>query len=105
MLPKRFRTRWMIRTVTGAGYEFKGEVLTLSPERARQQTDREAPSSLRASFVRWIAQRPGLASTLALEAGAALTGSLVLVLSKGRLLLARATRRCCDHRLPRRVLM
>jgi DNA-binding winged helix-turn-helix (wHTH) protein len=67
---------WMIRTVPRAGYEFKGEVVTLRPEAGAPKID-----SHRAMLVRWIAHRPVLATSLALTAGAVLTGSLVLVWS------------------------
>jgi DNA-binding winged helix-turn-helix (wHTH) protein len=73
--------RWMIRTVAGAGYEFKAEVLTLAAERAEQPAASEALDSRRASLMRWIARRPVLASGVALTAGAVLTGTLVLVWS------------------------
>ena len=68
----------MIRTVAGAGYEFKGEALTPRPEAGTQQVDSEASDSRRAVLVRWIARRPALATGVALTAGVVLTGSLVL---------------------------
>jgi Transcriptional regulatory protein, C terminal len=74
---------WMIGTVPRAGYEFKGEVLTLPPTRPGQQisqpTESEAPNSRRASLTHWIAGRPGLAVTVALATGVALASALVLV--------------------------
>jgi len=73
--------RWMIRTVAGTGYEFKAEVLTLAAERAGQPAASEPLDSRRASLMRWIGRRPGLASTVALGGGVVLTGSLVLVWS------------------------
>jgi DNA-binding winged helix-turn-helix (wHTH) protein len=54
--------RWMIRTVAGAGYEFKAEVITLRPEAGTQQVDSEASGSRRAVLMDWIARRPALAS-------------------------------------------
>jgi hypothetical protein len=71
----------MIRTVAGAGYEFKAEVTTLRPEAGTQQVDSEASGSRRDMLVGWIARRPVLASGVALTAGAVLTGTLVLVWS------------------------
>jgi DNA-binding winged helix-turn-helix (wHTH) protein len=71
--------RWMIRTVPGAGYEFKAEVMTLRPEAGTQQVDSEASGSRRALMALWIAHQPALAVGVALTAGAVLTGTLVLV--------------------------
>jgi hypothetical protein len=73
--------RWMIRTVAGTGYEFKAEVITLAAERAGQPAASEALDTRRASLMRWIARRPGLASAVALGGGVVLTGTLVLVWS------------------------
>jgi DNA-binding winged helix-turn-helix (wHTH) protein len=73
--------RWMIRTVAGAGYEFRGEVLTLNPEAGTEHVDGGASGSRRAVLARWITRRPALASGVALTAGAVLTGTLMLVWS------------------------
>jgi DNA-binding winged helix-turn-helix (wHTH) protein len=73
--------RWMIRTVAGAGYEFKAEVITLRPAAGTRQADSEASSSRRDMLIGWIARRPVLASGVALTAGAVLSGALVLVWS------------------------
>jgi DNA-binding winged helix-turn-helix (wHTH) protein len=72
---------WMIRTVPRAGYQFKGEVVTLRPKAGTPRLDSEAPGAHRAMLVRWIARRPVLATGLAFTAGAALTGTLILVWS------------------------
>jgi hypothetical protein len=71
----------MIRTVAGAGYEFKAEVMALRSEAGTQQAANDASGSRRAVLARWIARRPALATGAALTAGAVLTGTLVLVWS------------------------
>jgi DNA-binding winged helix-turn-helix (wHTH) protein len=69
----------MIGTVTGIGYEFKSEVVTLQPEVKTPKVESEIPDSYHATLVRWIARRPGLAVTAALATGVVLlTVSLVL---------------------------
>jgi DNA-binding winged helix-turn-helix (wHTH) protein len=73
--------RWMIRTVAGAGYEFKAEVMALRSEAETRQAANDASDSRRAVLARWIARRPALATGAALTAGVALTGTLVLVWS------------------------
>jgi hypothetical protein len=72
---------WMIGTAPRAGYEFKGEVLTLPPEGSDQQNGSAASNSRHASLMRWIAERPGLAVSVALAAGVVLTISLLFAWS------------------------
>jgi DNA-binding winged helix-turn-helix (wHTH) protein len=73
--------RWMIRTVAGAGYEFKAEVMALRSEAETRQAANDASDSRRAVLARWIARRPALATGAALTAGVVLTGTLVLIWS------------------------
>ena len=65
----------MIRTVAGAGYEFKAEVMALRSEAETRQAANDASDSRRAVLARWIARRPALATGAALTAGVALTGT------------------------------
>jgi DNA-binding winged helix-turn-helix (wHTH) protein len=86
--------RWMIRTIAGVGYEFKGDVHALGPGEAKSPSKRpsehpsddhatrvDPPTDVTARMRSRIVRQPALFGSLVLAAGAALTISLFLAWS------------------------